>query len=172
MLQSRCHFLSVCCLIQLHVFNCLIKFFGIEVAHFHGVPSPWDIGVECSKVGGRTNVHNEEQSGWPSVMSDDFVQSVTQKFCERHLTISKLVWHFMHCSVGDNHRLGCCKFCARRVPKILRVCTTCKEWLRIWLFKAMPQRWQWISQSHHGQVAGDEIWFSFLNVESKEQWKQ
>jgi transposase len=39
---------------------------------------------------GRTNVHDEEQSGWPSVVSDDLVQSVDQKFCERrHFTISE-----------------------------------------------------------------------------------
>jgi hypothetical protein len=32
---------------------------------------------------GRTNVHDEEQSGQPSVVSDDFVQSVDQKICEK-----------------------------------------------------------------------------------------
>jgi hypothetical protein len=30
-------------------------------------------------VGGRTNVHDEEQSGWPSVVHDDLVQSVYEK---------------------------------------------------------------------------------------------
>jgi hypothetical protein len=29
--------------------------------------------------GGRTNVHDEEQSGWLCVVSDDLVQSVDQK---------------------------------------------------------------------------------------------
>jgi hypothetical protein len=28
----------------------------------------------------RTNVHDEERSGWPSVVSDDLVRSVHQKF--------------------------------------------------------------------------------------------
>jgi hypothetical protein len=32
---------------------------------------------------GRTNVHDEEGNGRPSVVSDDFVQSVDQKICER-----------------------------------------------------------------------------------------
>jgi hypothetical protein len=32
---------------------------------------------------GRTNVHNEEQSDQPSVVSDDLVQSVDQKIGER-----------------------------------------------------------------------------------------
>jgi hypothetical protein len=27
-------------------------------------------GVECSKMGGRTNVHEEERNGRPSVMND------------------------------------------------------------------------------------------------------
>jgi hypothetical protein len=40
---------------------------------------------------GRTNVHNEERSGWPSVLSDALVQSFDQKICERrHFTISEL----------------------------------------------------------------------------------
>jgi hypothetical protein len=29
------------------------------------------------------------------------------------------------------------------------VCTKCREWLRLWLFRVIPQRWSWISQSHH-----------------------
>jgi hypothetical protein len=32
---------------------------------------------------GRTDIHDEEQSGQPSVASDDLVQSVDQKICER-----------------------------------------------------------------------------------------
>jgi hypothetical protein len=42
-----------------------------------------DNGAECSKMGERTNVHNEERSGWPPVVSDDLVQSGEQKLCER-----------------------------------------------------------------------------------------
>jgi hypothetical protein len=34
-------------------------------------------------MGGRTNVHDEEQSGRPSVVSDNFVQSVDQLNCKR-----------------------------------------------------------------------------------------
>jgi hypothetical protein len=30
--------------------------------------------------GGQTNVHDEERSGWPSVVSDDIVQSADPKF--------------------------------------------------------------------------------------------
>jgi hypothetical protein len=40
---------------------------------------------------GRTNVHNEERSGQPSIGSDDLVQSVDQKICERwRFTVSEL----------------------------------------------------------------------------------
>jgi hypothetical protein len=44
---------------------------------------------------GRKNGHNEEQSGRPSVVSDDCVQSVDQKICERwHFIISGLLCEF------------------------------------------------------------------------------
>jgi hypothetical protein len=44
---------------------------------------------------GQTNVHDEEQSVWLSVMSGDFVDSVDQKICERrHFTISELLCEF------------------------------------------------------------------------------
>jgi hypothetical protein len=67
---------------------------------------------------GRTNVDGEERSGWPSVVSDDLVQSVDQKICERwRFTISELTWEFPLISrtvpyeiITD--RLGCYKFCA------------------------------------------------------------
>jgi transposase len=40
---------------------------------------------------GRTNVHNEERSGRPAVVSDDLVQNVDQNICERsRFTISEL----------------------------------------------------------------------------------
>jgi hypothetical protein len=32
---------------------------------------------------GRTNVHDEERGGPPSVVSDDVIQGVDQKICER-----------------------------------------------------------------------------------------
>jgi transposase len=42
-----------------------------------------------------TNVHAEEQSGRPSVVSDDLVQSVDQKICERwSFKISELSCEF------------------------------------------------------------------------------
>jgi transposase len=44
---------------------------------------------------GRINVHHEERSGQPSVVSDDLVQNVDQKICEtRHFRISELACGF------------------------------------------------------------------------------
>jgi transposase len=44
---------------------------------------------------GWTDVHDEEQSGQPSVVSDGLVQSVEQRICERwHFTISGLLCEF------------------------------------------------------------------------------
>jgi hypothetical protein len=71
----------------------------------------------------RTNVHDEERSGWPSVESDNLVQNVDQKISERwHFTISELSCEFPHisCTVLYEiiiHRLGYHKFCARWVQQ-------------------------------------------------------
>jgi hypothetical protein len=52
------------------------------------------MGVECSKKG-QTNVHDEEQSCRPSVVSDDLARSVDQKICEiRCFTLSEHLCEF------------------------------------------------------------------------------
>jgi hypothetical protein len=72
---------------------------------------------------GRTNVYNEEQSGRPSVASDDLVQSVGQKICERQrFTISGLSCEFPYISRAVLYeiitdRLGYHRFCARWVQQ-------------------------------------------------------
>jgi hypothetical protein len=72
---------------------------------------------------GQTNVHDEEGSGRPSVVSDDLVHSVDQKICERrHFTISELSCEFPHISCTVVYEiitdgLGCHKFCARWVQQ-------------------------------------------------------
>jgi hypothetical protein len=54
-----------------------------------------DNGVECSKIGEQMNIHDEEQSGRPSAVSDDLVQSVDQKIYERWgFTISEILCEF------------------------------------------------------------------------------
>jgi hypothetical protein len=72
---------------------------------------------------GWTNVHDEERSGRPTVVSDDLVQSVDQNICERQrFTISELLCEFQHIShtvlyaiITD--RLRYHKFCARWVQQ-------------------------------------------------------
>jgi hypothetical protein len=69
---------------------------------------------------------NGEVVGQPSVESDDLIQSVDQKFCERrHFTISEFSCEFPQisrtvlCEIIIV-RLGCRKISARLVPKILK----------------------------------------------------
>jgi transposase len=51
---------------------------------------------------GRTNVHDEERSGRPSVVSDDLVEIVDQKICERRrFGISELSCGFPQISCTD-----------------------------------------------------------------------
>jgi hypothetical protein len=55
---------------------------------------------------GQTDVHNEERSGWPSVVSDDLFQNVGQKICERwHFTISELLSEFSQISCAVLHEI-------------------------------------------------------------------
>jgi hypothetical protein len=82
---------------------------------------------------GQTDVHDEERSGLPSVVSDDLVQSVDQKICERRwFTISELSCEFPQISRTFLYeiitiRLGYHKFCAR----CSWVCTKRREWLQL-----------------------------------------
>jgi hypothetical protein len=47
----------------------------------------------------RTNVHDEEGNDRPSVVSDDLVQSVDEKICERWcFTISEVLYEFSQIS--------------------------------------------------------------------------
>jgi hypothetical protein len=78
------------------------------------------------KMCGRKNVHDEGRNSRPSVVSDDFVQSVDQQNCERlRFTVSELscelsqisryvVYEIITASVSYH------KFCAGWVPKMLR----------------------------------------------------
>jgi hypothetical protein len=77
-------------------------------------------------MGGRTNVHDEERSGRPSVVSDDLVQSVYEKsvkdgaskFQNFHVNFNKFhAWTVLHEIITV--RLSYHNFCARWVPKML-----------------------------------------------------
>jgi hypothetical protein len=88
-----------------------------EILHFHR--------CESLKSYKWTNVHDEGQSGRPSVVSDDFFQNIDKKNCERwRFTISELSYEFPQISRTLLYeiiivRRGNHKFCARWVPKML-----------------------------------------------------
>jgi hypothetical protein len=74
---------------------------------------------------GRINVHDEEWSGRPCVVSSDLVQSVGQKICERwRFTVSELSCEFPQISLTVLYeivtvRLDYHKFCERWVLEML-----------------------------------------------------
>jgi hypothetical protein len=56
--------------------------------------------------GGRINIHDEEQNGQPSVVSDDLVQGVDRKICERRrFTISEISYEFPQISRTDLYEI-------------------------------------------------------------------
>ncbi|KAL4126648.1 hypothetical protein QTP88_010857 [Uroleucon formosanum] len=73
---------------------------------------------------GRTNVHDEEKSGRPSIVTDDLVAKVNEKIREnRRFTITELSLCFPQISRTllfeiFSQKLGYDKFCARWVPKL------------------------------------------------------
>jgi len=85
---------------------------------------------------GQENMHDEAQSGHPSLVNDDLVPKVNERVRDdRRFTISDLSLHFpqisrtLLCDTGSSH-LGYRKVCARWVPKMLteehkKVCYMC-----------------------------------------------
>jgi hypothetical protein len=123
---------------------------------------------------GRTNVHDEERSGQPSLVRDDLVQSVDQNVCERQrFTIPPLLCTFPQISFTVLYkiitvRLRCNKFCTRWVPNMLKT-------QRIAVVLSFLERYHIDEEeflNHIIQVTGDETWVSFVNAETKEQSKQ
>jgi hypothetical protein len=78
-------------------------------------------------MSGRTNVHDEERSDSPSVVSEDLVQRVDKNIFERwRFTISESPCEFPQISRTVLYeiftvRLRYHKFCARRAPKMLKI---------------------------------------------------
>ena len=45
---------------------------------------------------GRPNIHDEDRSGWPSVVSDELIQKIDEKVCEnQRFTISAQFAQFL-----------------------------------------------------------------------------
>jgi histone-lysine N-methyltransferase SETMAR len=74
---------------------------------------------------GRTNVHNDDRSGRPSLVTANLLDQVNEKILEnRRFTMSELSTHFPHISRSLLHKiitehLQYHKLCARWVPKML-----------------------------------------------------
>jgi hypothetical protein len=126
---------------------------------------------EDNGIGGRKNIHDEERSGRPSAVNDDFVQSERRRF-----TISELSWEFSQISRTLFHdiiivRLGYHKFCTRWVPKMLTGAHKTQRMASALTFLKRCLKVSHEFLSHIVRVTGDETWVSFANAETKEQSK-
>jgi hypothetical protein len=115
----------------------------------------------------RTNVHDEERSGRPSVVSDDLVQSERRCF-----TLSEISCEFTQISRTFLYEiitvwLGYHKLCARWVPKIFTDKTQRMALTLIFLERYHKDCDEFLR--HIVRVTGDETWVLFVNVETKEQ---
>jgi hypothetical protein len=74
---------------------------------------------------GRTNAHDDDRSGRPSLFTADLLDSVNEKIREnRRFTLSELSTHFQHIFRSLLHEIVTeyvkyHKLCARWVPKML-----------------------------------------------------
>jgi hypothetical protein len=122
---------------------------------------------------GRTDVHDQEKSGRPSIVTDDLVAKVDEKVREsRRFTITELALCFPQVSRTllfeiVTKKLGYHKFCARWVPKMLT--DRHKE-------QRMGAALTFLEAYHdHGDalldriVTGDETWVKHVNSETKLQ---
>ncbi|GFY00653.1 HTH_48 domain-containing protein [Trichonephila clavipes] len=128
--------------------------------------------VRAFKDGG-SNIHDEERSGRPSVITDELIQKVDCKVKEnRRFTISSLAEKFPAVSRSVlyeivSERLNYRKLCSRWVPKMLTVEHKTK---RLGSALSFLERY-----SNEGDdflsriVTGDEIWVALVTPESKQQ---
>jgi hypothetical protein len=99
-------------------------------------------------IAGRTNVHDEKQSGRTSVVIDVLVQSISQQFSERlRFIFSELLRHFTQISRTLLYEILRSKAVLSQVlpnmgsEKSSRVHTKRREWLQL-DFGAISQRWR------------------------------
>jgi [histone H3]-lysine36 N-dimethyltransferase SETMAR len=125
---------------------------------------------------GRTNVHDEERSGRPSMQTDEIVSLVDQKLrCDRRLTISALADEFPHLGRTTvytivTEKLGYHKLCARWVPKML---TDQHKEQRMSSGREFLNRYRQDGDDLFSHiVTGDETWISYINPETKQQSMQ
>lgn len=123
--------------------------------------------------GGRTNIHDEDRSGRPSVVTNELVQKIDGKVRDnRRFTISELSDEFPQISRTVlyevvTERLGYKKYCARWVPKILsehhknQRMASALDFLTRYDEEGEPLL--------NRIVTGDETWIKYVNPETKEQ---
>jgi hypothetical protein len=119
----------------------------------------------------QTNVHNEERSVWPSVVSDDLVQSERRCFtilefaCEFSQILCTALYEIIIV------RLCYHKFCARWVLKMFVDAHKMQRMASALTFLVRYHKHDDEFLSHTVWVTGNETWASFVNVETKEQSK-
>lgn len=122
---------------------------------------------------GRQNVHDEERSGRPSVITDDLVAAVETKVREdRRFTISTLSLQFPQVSRSVlykivSEKLNFKKLCSRWVPRLLTEDHKVKRFATSldFLTRYDEEGDDMLSQI----VTGDETWVSHITPENKRQ---
>jgi hypothetical protein len=86
---------------------------------------------------GQTDVHNEERSGRPSVVSDDLVQSIDKKFVKddasqfQNFRVNFHKFHTLFCTRLPQSGCAITRFAQDRFRKCSWVCTERREWLQL-----------------------------------------
>ncbi|XP_023215930.1 histone-lysine N-methyltransferase SETMAR-like [Centruroides sculpturatus] len=122
---------------------------------------------------GRTNIHDEERSGRPSVIIDDLIEKVDCRVKEnRRFTISSLSKEFPAVSRSVLYeivtgRLNYRKLCSRWVPKML---TEEHKTKRLASALTFLERYSDEGDDFLSRiVTGDETWVAYVTPESKQQ---
>jgi histone-lysine N-methyltransferase SETMAR len=123
---------------------------------------------------GEQNVHDEERSGQPSIASDNLVQSVDQKNCERRrFTISEL-----SCASPKFHAVFSTRLSQVKLSQVLRnmvseSATGAHKTQRMASTLTFLERYPKDGDefcNHIARVTYNETRVSFVNAEIKEQW--
>ena len=127
---------------------------------------------------GRSNVHDEDRSGRPSVASENLVERIDVKIREnRRFTITELSEQFPEVSRTVLYELVTKelqyrKVCARWVPKML---TETHKQKRMQSARLILERYERDGDEFLSHiVTGDETWIAYSNVETKRrsmQWR-
>jgi hypothetical protein len=138
---TSCEVRAVICF--LHVKNMSAVEIHLELCTVYGqnVMSERTVRQWCRTFrDGQTNIHNEEWSGLPSVVSDDLVQSVDQKISGRHCELPWISRTVLYEIIAV--RLGYHKFCTRWVLKMLTGVYKTQNGFDFDFFRVIPWRWR------------------------------